>query len=174
MTNQSIGSWGEDTACRYLERKGYAIIERNFRRKWGEIDIVASVPRRTIESEQKLDVPRGTSKLGVLRGTLEWLGRFFGTRSKTNQIRVDNLRKNSRDKTIVFVEVKTLHAGPLRPEDNITPAKMRKVIRSCQLYLAAKNYNPNETDWQIDTIGIVVDKQAGKAKIEHLEQAIYL
>ena len=35
-----VGKIGEDIACRYLKDKGYKIIERNFRRKWGEIDII--------------------------------------------------------------------------------------------------------------------------------------
>ncbi len=38
---QVVGNLGEDIACRCLEWKGYRIIERNFRRKWGEIDIIA-------------------------------------------------------------------------------------------------------------------------------------
>ena len=38
---QKIGKIGEDLACEYLSGKGYAIIERNYLKKWGEIDIVA-------------------------------------------------------------------------------------------------------------------------------------
>ena len=34
------GNDGEDTACRFLEDKGCRIIERNFRSRRGEIDIV--------------------------------------------------------------------------------------------------------------------------------------
>lgn len=37
---QKIGKIGEDSACIYLESKGYRIIERNYLKKWGEIDIV--------------------------------------------------------------------------------------------------------------------------------------
>lgn len=32
---------GEDLACNYLKKKGYSIIERNFRKGYGEIDIIA-------------------------------------------------------------------------------------------------------------------------------------
>ena len=37
----SLGSWGEGIAERYLKKKGYTIIERNFRCRLGEIDIIA-------------------------------------------------------------------------------------------------------------------------------------
>ena len=35
------GELGEDIACKYLLSKGFTIIERNYRKKWGEIDIVS-------------------------------------------------------------------------------------------------------------------------------------
>lgn len=38
---QKIGQIGEDCACEYLENNGYKVIERNYLKKWGEIDIVA-------------------------------------------------------------------------------------------------------------------------------------
>lgn len=36
-----IALLGEDKACEYLRKNGYKIIERNFRKGYGEIDIVA-------------------------------------------------------------------------------------------------------------------------------------
>ncbi len=32
---------GENIACQFLEKHGFKILERNYLRKWGEIDIVA-------------------------------------------------------------------------------------------------------------------------------------
>lgn len=39
--NKQFGQKGEDEACSYLRRQGYEIIERNFRIRNGEIDIIA-------------------------------------------------------------------------------------------------------------------------------------
>jgi len=38
-----FGSWGEEVACRHLKAKGYEILERNFRCRRGELDIVAKI-----------------------------------------------------------------------------------------------------------------------------------
>ncbi len=36
-----LGRLGEGIACLFLENKGFSIINRNYRKKWGEIDIIA-------------------------------------------------------------------------------------------------------------------------------------
>lgn len=36
-----LGDIGENIACTFLEKHGFEIIERNYLRKWGEIDIIA-------------------------------------------------------------------------------------------------------------------------------------
>lgn len=38
---KDVGKGGEDIACQFLTRRGYKVIDRNYRRKWGEIDIIA-------------------------------------------------------------------------------------------------------------------------------------
>ena len=38
---QALGKHGEDLACGELERRGYAILTRRYRRRGGEIDIIA-------------------------------------------------------------------------------------------------------------------------------------
>jgi putative endonuclease len=38
---QSLGKSGEDYACHELERRGYAILARRHRTRFGEIDIIA-------------------------------------------------------------------------------------------------------------------------------------
>lgn len=38
---QELGQIGEDLACAALERRGYAILARRYRRRCGELDIIA-------------------------------------------------------------------------------------------------------------------------------------
>lgn len=39
---KSTGKWGEDQAEKYLRKKGYRTIERNFSCRFGEIDLIVS------------------------------------------------------------------------------------------------------------------------------------
>lgn len=39
--SQKIGELGEDIACKFLVKHGFDILERNYTKKWGEIDIIA-------------------------------------------------------------------------------------------------------------------------------------
>ncbi len=39
--SQKIGEIGEDVACNFLVKHGFSILERNYTKKWGEIDIIA-------------------------------------------------------------------------------------------------------------------------------------
>lgn len=36
-----LGDIGENIACMFLEKRGFEILDRNYLRKWGEIDIIA-------------------------------------------------------------------------------------------------------------------------------------
>lgn len=40
-TEKSAGEKGEDIACIFLKKKGYKVKEKNFRSKYGELDIIA-------------------------------------------------------------------------------------------------------------------------------------
>jgi len=46
-----IGKKGEDEAAKFLQKKGYKIIERNFQGRQGEIDIIAIEPQTKSNSK---------------------------------------------------------------------------------------------------------------------------
>lgn len=53
---------GENAACSYLSKKGYKILERNFRKSYGEIDIIAKKDNILIFIEVKT---RSSNKYGT-------------------------------------------------------------------------------------------------------------
>ena len=48
MDKFQLGKFGENIACDFLLENDYKIIERNFRKPWGELDIIAKAPDRTL------------------------------------------------------------------------------------------------------------------------------
>ncbi len=58
---QALGRKGEELACRFLEKKGYHILTRNYRTRTGEIDIIARDGGVLVFVEVKT---RGSKKFG--------------------------------------------------------------------------------------------------------------
>lgn len=50
---RALGDLGEAFASAHLTRRGYRIIDRNFRTRWGELDIIAGTERTLIFCEVK-------------------------------------------------------------------------------------------------------------------------
>jgi putative endonuclease len=48
-----LGHLGERLAAEHLERRGYAIVARNHRTRWGEIDLIAADERLIVFCEVK-------------------------------------------------------------------------------------------------------------------------
>lgn len=51
--HNEVGTIGEDAAARFLMKRGYKILDRNYRQKWGEIDIIASYKKQLCFIEVK-------------------------------------------------------------------------------------------------------------------------
>jgi putative endonuclease len=62
-----LGTHGEELAARHLEARGYEIVDRNFRTRYGELDLVAADRRFLVFCEVKTRIARaGTSAIGPL------------------------------------------------------------------------------------------------------------
>lgn len=104
--NEKVGKKGESDAAQYLKKKGYRLLDFNYRQPWGELDIIAQAP----------------------------------------------------DRTLVFVEVKTIGSGPFSPEENLTRAKLKKLQRTASLYANANEHLVDDSKgWRIDLVAIAVD-----------------
>jgi len=62
---KEVGRTGEDIAAQFIERKGFKILARNYRKPWGEIDIIAEkggvvrfVEVKAVSRERLPDVSR--------------------------------------------------------------------------------------------------------------------
>lgn len=123
--HNEIGRVGEKVAEEYLVSKGHTILSRNYRKPYGEIDIVSR-------------------KAGLVR----------------------------------FVEVKSVswETGEgvstkegYRPEENVHPAKIKRMVRVIDTYIREKNI---ESDWQFDVIAVYLDEKTKTAKVRYLENVI--
>lgn len=113
--NLPLGRYGEDLAIKYLKSKSYRIIERNFRSRVGELDIIV------------------------------------------------------QDKEVlVFVEVKTRFSQDYgRPEEAITPWKLKSIIRTAQFY---KMLHPELPDsLRIDAVSVELSPTGRVERLEHLK-----
>ena len=69
MTTVSTGNRGEALACEYLKKQGYKILERNWRIKGGEIDIVAKDREYLVFIEVKT---RWSHEYGLPAESMTW------------------------------------------------------------------------------------------------------
>ncbi len=89
LSKKEIGKLGEDLACKYLEKNGYKIIERNKHfSRFCEIDIIAQIKRTLVFVEVKT---RRTNNFGTPFEAI--------TRTKLNHIRQGALSYLSENKT---------------------------------------------------------------------------
>jgi putative endonuclease len=81
---------------------------------------------------------------------------------------------------ISFVEVKTVSKKngeeefsreTVRPEENMHPAKLKRLHRAVQTYLLDRKI-PESREWRIDLACVYLDHKAKRAKVEMLENII--
>ena len=113
---KSLGMLGEDLACSYLKKKGYRVIKRNEKNRFGEIDIIA--------------------------------------REKSG--------------TLVFVEVKTMREGELKPEDQMRKRKIENFRKSAEFFAGQNEELIDEKrGWRLDLVAIIIEEE--KNSIVHYE-----
>jgi putative endonuclease len=85
-SRRELAHIGEDTAARYLQGQGYAILERNYRASFGEIDIIARHGKELVFVEVKSRTPDASfapaeSITRAKRSKLSKLAQFYLARS---------------------------------------------------------------------------------------------
>ncbi len=74
-----------------------------------------------------------------------------------------------KDDVVSFMEVKALSRpkGSVRPEEKVNSAKIKKIEKSAEYWLA-KNNIPLDSKWEIGVIAINIDLEKKKARVRHL------
>jgi putative endonuclease len=126
-----LGDIGENIAAEFLRRRGFEILETNYLRKWGEIDIVA----------RREGALRFVEVKSVSGGTTQFKGR-------------------------VAVPPET---GEFRPEDNMRPAKIQRLLRTMQSYMLEKRA---DCDFQLDLVTVRIDMGTRQARVEMIENIV--
>lgn len=146
-----FGDLGELLAARFLMKHGFSIIEKNYWKPWGEIDIVA---------ERLEAVPA--------RETLE-----NGSKSKMFLVKP---RYKEVLRVIHFVEVKTVSCVTsmggvsrenIRPEENMHYHKIRRFSRAIQTYMDERRVSC-ETPFQVDLVTVRIDYKKRMGRVEML------
>lgn len=122
---REIGDYGESVACKFLMKRNFSILDRNYLKPWGEIDIVAKLA----DTYHFIEVKTTSADLSVTHETRDtW-----------------------------------------QAEDNIHPAKLKRLCRTIQTYLLDKDI---EDDWQLDAIIVKLDDPHKKVKVRFIENIV--
>lgn len=135
---RKIGDLGEEVACRWLGDRGYKIIERNYLKPWGEIDIIAEKAKKLYFVEVKT-------------------ARLAGDAESRRVSHESSSLNGSREM--------------FRPEENVHPAKLKRLHRAIQTYLLDRKV-PQNKPWQIDVACVYLDFSTRRARVEVLENVI--
>ena len=80
-----------------------------------------------------------------------------------------------RDGNLIFVEVKTRerkHVEHFLAESAVNSRKIKKLQKICETYLTENKYKQDQ-EWRVDVLGIVIDKEKMKARVNHIENAVF-
>lgn len=110
------GGWGEQAAADYLTARGYTIVARNYRTRWGEIDLIVQDDRYLVFVEVK------TRKSSTFAAAREAVGAAKQHRMlETAQIWLSE-HPTARQPRLDVIEVYGPEGGPARYIEHIPNA----------------------------------------------------
>ncbi|MGJ5674399.1 MAG: YraN family protein [Nostochopsis sp.] len=142
MTNHSpyhyldIGNAGEELVAHCLQSQGWVILDRRWRCRWGEIDIIA----------QYLEEDVGTSRHGGNGGNGGHGSNLYPPSSLSPLSRLSPTFPSTASPTLAFVEVKTRSPSnwDAGGRSAIASSKQVKLWRTAQMFLVA---HPEQADY---------------------------
>ena len=143
---QKVGELGEDIGCRWLEKNGYKVSDRNYTKKWGEIDIVAEKGGVTHFIEVK------SSKRSLDKNVPPAVAKALSGKHETQKSH-----------------------NNYNPAENMHPWKIKRFVRAVESYLLSskgQKINNSAGGWQIDLLVVYLDLDKKFARCEIFERVI--
>lgn len=110
---KKVGDLGESIAVKYLKNKGFSIVNRNYRKKYGEIDIVA---RGTLSSATN-PVPHETKEV-------------------VHFVEVKSVSYETKEMLEISVSHETY-----RPEELVHSFKLNQIRKTAETWLSENQWN---------------------------------
>lgn len=136
------GNLGEDLASLFLMKHGFEILERNYLKPWGEIDIVAK-KNKTLH--------------------------FVEVKSVSCEIRQNNVSRETFGRRTATGEAVTHET--VRPEENMHENKLERLKRVIQTYITDQRIS-RETPFQLDLITVRIDTDSKTALVESFDNVV--
>src|SRR3989338_520910 len=125
-----VGKLGEDLACEYLVNKRFTIIERNFRKPWGELDIITKDSKGILVFVEVKTIRQSS-----------W--QAINQSNKAEKYDLDNYAPNSLWQAIrqygnaamirkMRQKIGWKESSQIMPEENLTAAKLKKLQRTAR------------------------------------------
>ncbi len=148
---RSKGNMGEDIACFFLKRQGFDVLDRNYQKRWGELDIVAT--------------KRGEfAKFHFIEVKTVY---FYDSFARLD-LSVDSISKEQGLDTSKEPHKEILQ---MQPEENVHGLKKQKLRRMVETYLNEKT-GSNETSFEFHVLLVYMNKKTRKARVKWMKNII--
>ncbi len=123
FNNKKIGEIGEDLAVKFLKKRGFYIISRNYLKSWGEIDIVAREKpafvfgrffRRIFKKEFKKALKNISREMYTIH--------FFEVKTTVTHEKISKIKNN-------------IVAREMDPASRVNEKKLRNIINVAKTYM---------------------------------------
>jgi putative endonuclease len=133
---RKLGDIGENAVCEYLKSKGFSIVETNYLRKWGELDVVAKKSKKI---------------------------HFLEVKSISREISMEyDVDISHETKNGVSREMNDEY----RAEDNLHPDKLKRLSRAIQTYVLDRHVSEEtEWQFDVATVLVDQKKKICKVSI---------
>ncbi|MEK7649607.1 MAG: YraN family protein [Patescibacteria group bacterium] len=160
---RQIGNIAEDISAMFLVKSGHKILDRNYLKKWGELDIVSVDRSDTIHFIEVKCKTIWFSRETLSENTNNLVSQYVSQKSFTkDSFKIELSRESYNEENDEY-----------RPEDNVHYHKQKRMMRAIESYMMENQDKMGEREWQIDVLAVALDFSRETAIMRHIENVIF-